>query len=714
MRRRSSPTLEAFLAPVNVSDSEILEALRAVAAELVSSFSGDSKTTPFFQVKNSRSLIRKIQVISILLDASLDLGLSEKAPAPAPAPAVFLCFKELYLHLYRCKILIDFVKGSSKLWLLLQNHSISGHFHDLNQEISTLLDVFPLGELNLPEEVKEQVELLGKQSRNSKLFVDSHDELLRFKLYHFLSELENGEIPEKSALRDFFVEKLSIRNVESCLFEIEFLEEQIANHDGDIEPTTSILNGFVALIRYCRFLLFRFEDELDLERYSHKKFQKGMLTQEELADIFLTIPNDFVCPVSWDLMRDPVLISTGHTYERSSISRWMQERHCTCPKTGQILLHTKIIPNRALRNLIAHWCAANRIPYEPPENSDYFPENNNYSAGLPTKAQVEATKATASLLVEQLANGLPRAQSLAAMEIRFLAKTGKQNRACIAEAGAIPLLETLLSSNDPSTQENSITAILNLSILDTNKSVIMGSDGCLCSIISVLINGLTVEARENAAAVLFSLSSVHEFKKVIARREEAVRALARMLVAGTPRGRRDAATAIFNLSTDGESCGLLVGFGAVRELVRGLAVEEAAEAAAGALALIVRRRLPEAAVAVEEEEETVERLVEMMKWGTPKGKENAVTALLEICRGGGGGGDWRPEVVERVGRVPEMVGLLQSLMVTGTKRARRKAATLTKVFEKWGDRIWLGAAGYGGESEERYSSSVVMISMPVL
>lgn len=666
LRRRRSPSLEAFLAPVEISNGAILGILRAISAELLASFSGENiKKTPFFQVKNCRSLIRKIRVICVLLDAFREVGFLETASA------VFVCLKELYLLLYRSKILIDYVRGSSKLWLLLQNHSISGNFHDLNQEISTLLDVFPLCEINLSDDVKEHFELLCKQSRKSKFFVDKHDDLLRLKLYYFLNEFENGWIPDRIELHAFFVEKLGICDVESCRHEIEFLEEQIVNHDGDIEPTASVLNGFVALMRYCRFLLFRFEDEGELVNWNRKKIKKGLITQE-IADTFVTIPKDFCCPVSLDLMKDPVIVSTGQTYERSSIARWMQEGHCTCPKTGQMLVHTKLVPNRALRNLIMQWCMANDMPYDPPENSDYPSESA--VAALLSKAAIEATKVTAHLLVEQLANGTPRAKTVAAMEIRLLAKTGRQNRACIAEAGAIPLLKKLLSSSDALAQENSVTAMLNLSIYDKNKSLIMDVEGCLEAIVGVLRYGHTIEARENAAATLFSLSAVHEYKKQIAQEEWAVKALAGLLRDGTPRGKKDAVTALYNLSTHNENCTRMIDSGAVTALVEALGCEVVSEEAAGALALIVRQSL--GAEAVASEEMAVQGLIGMMSCGTPRGKENAVAALLELCRSGGAA------ATERVLKAPALAGLLQTLLFTGTKRARRKAASLARVFQR--------------------------------
>ncbi|XP_073280637.1 U-box domain-containing protein 17-like [Primulina huaijiensis] len=709
LRRRTLPSMDAFLAPGDLSDASVIKDLRAICTELVSSFSGDCGFTPFFHGRNTRSLIRKVQDISVLLDAFDDVRFSKVSFT------VFLCFKELYLLLYRAKILIDIVRGSSKLWLLLQNHSISGHFHDLNLDISTLLDIFPLSDTNLSEDVKELVVLLREQTRNSKLSINKHDDLLRLKFYYFLNEFENGRVPGKNELSAFLVEKLSICDVKSCRVEIEFLEEQIVNHDGDVEPTTSVLNGFVALIRYCRFLLFRFEDEEgELGNWKRKKPKKGIITQK-IADTFIATPKDFCCPISLDLMKDPVIVSTGQTYDRASIMRWMGEGHSTCPKTGQMLLHTRLVPNRALRNFIMQWCLANGIPYDLPENADYFSENAVFAS--PSKAALEATKATTRLLIEQLSNGRARSKTVAAREIRLLAKRGRENRACIAEAGAMPLLKMLLSSSDALAQENAVTAMLNLSICDKNKSIIMDVEGCLGDIVGVLKYGTTTEARENAAATLLSLSAVHNYKKQIAQEDGAIKALAGLLKEGTARGKKDAVTALFNLATHVENCARMIESGTVTALVDALGCDGVSEEAAGALVLIVRQ--PIGAEAVGNEENAVPGLIGMMRFGTPKGKENAVATLLELCRSGGSA------TTEKVVKAPALVGLLQSLLFTGTKRARRKAASLARVFQRsenasfhfGGLGVGYAFAGNSAAQDTNFAGDAtiaVSISVPVL
>jgi len=53
-----------------------------------------------------------------------------------------------------------------------------------------------------------------------------------------------------------------------------------------------------------------------------------------------SVPEMFVCPVSRELMRDPVvLVETGQIYDRSSITEWFRIGNNTCPLTGTPAVH---------------------------------------------------------------------------------------------------------------------------------------------------------------------------------------------------------------------------------------------------------------------------------------------------------------------------------------------------------------------------------------
>ncbi|XP_008794161.3 U-box domain-containing protein 17-like [Phoenix dactylifera] len=665
LRRRRSPLAGAFFAPADLSDLSLIQILAGLAADLVASHS-DPRAQ--FQRRNSRSLVRKVEILLSLFEFLGDSFSSPSSPPPFSRSAI-LCFREFYIFVYRAKLLLEYCSQSSRLWLLLRNPQISGYFHDLNKEMATLLDVLPLDDLHLTADVREQIELLQRQTRRSRIYVHPEDEELRRKIFSFLEKFERGEVPDPEELRSAFVDQLGIRDGMACRSEIEFLEEQIYTQEEDADPP--VLAGVVALTRYCRFLLFGFQ-EIHVERGSNpaKKLRNGLAVRGGMDSSF-AIPKDFCCPISLDLMRDPVIVSTGQTYDRSFITEWINEGHCTCPNSGQMLAHSRLVPNRALRNLISLWCTAHGVPYDTPESAEASPES--IAAACASKAAVEANRATARILVRQLSTGSEDERTISARELRLLAKTGRENRAFIAETGAIPLLSQLLCSSNPVAQENAVTAILNISIYDGNKSRVMDEEGCLRLIVYVLRQGRTPEARENAAATLFSLSAVHEYKKRIMDEPGAVEALANMLMDGSPRGRKDAVMALFNLSTHPQSWVGMMDMGAVSALVGAVGDDGVAEEAAGALALLMKQ--PIVAEAVGSEEAAISSLVGLMRRGTAKGKENAVAALQEMCRRGGF------TLTQRVARMPALGGLIQTILFTGTKRARRKAALLARMCQ---------------------------------
>ncbi|KAK1384572.1 RING-type E3 ubiquitin transferase [Heracleum sosnowskyi] len=74
----------------------------------------------------------------------------------------------------------------------------------------------------------------------------------------------------------------------------------------------------------------------------------------------LTIPSHFRCPVSLDLMKDPVTLSTGITYDRESIEKWIESGNEKCPVTNQILPSFDLIPNHAIRKMIQDWSVENK------------------------------------------------------------------------------------------------------------------------------------------------------------------------------------------------------------------------------------------------------------------------------------------------------------------------------------------------------------------
>ncbi|CAM9453747.1 unnamed protein product [Chrysoparadoxa australica] len=61
--------------------------------------------------------------------------------------------------------------------------------------------------------------------------------------------------------------------------------------------------------------------------------------------------DEFACPITRELMRDPVIAADGHTYDREAIEMWTRN-HTTSPKTGEFMDHLMLVPNLNLKRLI--------------------------------------------------------------------------------------------------------------------------------------------------------------------------------------------------------------------------------------------------------------------------------------------------------------------------------------------------------------------------
>ena len=68
-------------------------------------------------------------------------------------------------------------------------------------------------------------------------------------------------------------------------------------------------------------------------------------------------PDAFVCPISAELMLDPVVAADGHSYSRSAIAEWIRRQgaRALSPMTGQPLPHRQLTPNHHLKSMVLEW-----------------------------------------------------------------------------------------------------------------------------------------------------------------------------------------------------------------------------------------------------------------------------------------------------------------------------------------------------------------------
>ncbi|XP_027336136.1 U-box domain-containing protein 16 [Abrus precatorius] len=686
------PSGGSFISP-KLTDVNLLHSLLHLTHRICSF--NLTHTTHLLLSRTSSSTIRKTQLLGVVFEdlfrfsnsnsISTSTSTSTSASTSLCSHSLFLCLEEMYILLHRIKTLIEDCSNGSKFSLLMQIETIADTFHKLNGELSTLLDIFPLQELDLNEDVRELVLLIRKQCSESKPSIGKEQTDLRNDVVSVLDRIKDEIVPDQAHLSSIF-EKLEIRDASSCRAEIKNLEEEI--HNRSEEHSKADIVALIGLVRYAKCVLFG---------ASTPSPRNETLRRNQSSE--LAVPADYRCPISLELMRDPVVVATGQTYDRASIKLWMDSGHNTCPKTGQTLSHTDLIPNRALRNMIAMWCREQRIPFEAETVT------GKLNGGVTNKAALEATRMTVSFLVNKLKVPLPLDQSMGdtigvVYELRVLAKTDSDSRACIAEAGAIPLLVRFLSFDvgihSPSLQVNAVTTILNLSILEANKTRIMETDGALNGVAEVLRSGATWEAKANAAAAVFSLSGVPAYRKRLGRKTRVVSGLVDLARGGPEGAKKDALAAILNLAADRETVARLVEGGAVQMTAEVMAAMP--EEAVTILEAVVKRG---GLVAVAAAYGSIKKLGTVLREGSERARESAAATLVTMCRKGGS------EIVAELAAIPGVERVIWELMAVGSVRGRRKAATLLRILRRW-------AAGLDGGDTEGFSTTMVNSSTTVV
>ncbi|KAG1361064.1 RING-type E3 ubiquitin transferase [Cocos nucifera] len=586
------------------------------------------------QRKECFNLVRRLQLVVPLLEEINEL----ETPISDAAYARLCDLAEAFSD---AKKLLRCCHDGSKIYLALESETVVGKFHAVYEKVNRALAGMPCHELGITDEVREQVELMNVQLERAKRRTDTQDMELAMDLMVVLSGKEDLDVDRATLER--LARRLQLQTLPDLRAETMAIKRLIKDGCGQNDESTQqiidLLNRFKQIAGI--------EDSNGLSEVALPKYLEKCPS--------LMIPNDFLCPISLEIMTDPVIIATGQTFERQSIQKWFDAGHRTCPKTRQTLAHLSLAPNYALRNLILQWREKNKVELLKKE-ADLDSEPADHEEEIPS-------------LVEDLSSIHLDKQRRAVKKIRMLSKENPDHRIAIAQNGGIPALVSLLTYPDSKIQENTVTALLNLSIDEGNKKLI--AKGAIPAIIDVLKTG-TVAAKENSAAALFSLSMLDEIKLMIGNLN-GIPPLIDLLQNGTIRGKKDAATALFNLVLNSKNKARAIEAGIIAPLLKVLGDKNLGMADEALSLLFLLTLHPDGCHAMGQQS-FIQTLVEFIKEGTSKNKECALAVLLEL----GSHNSSLLSAAIQFGVCEHLAEILKS----GTDRAQRKAKALISKCEQ--------------------------------
>ncbi|KAK7252030.1 hypothetical protein RIF29_35711 [Crotalaria pallida] len=394
----------------------------------------------------------------------------------------------------------------------------------------------------------------------------------------------------------------------------------------------------------------------------------------EPLDLGVQVPYHFRCPISLELMRDPVTVCTGQTYDRPSIESWVATGNSTCPVTRAPLTDFTFIPNHTLRRLIQDWCVANRA---------FGVER------IPTPKQPADPSLLRSLLNQSSSDSTPFHIRVAALRrLRNLARDSDKNRSLIASNNVQEFLLDIIfnisyvaSFNCEDLNHEALALLVYFSLSETECAYVL-SDADKIGYLRRLLFHPSVDVRVNSAAMIEILAAgtrSSELRAQISNVDEVYEGVIDILKSpiSYPRALKIGIKALFALCLVKQTRNKAVAAGAPAVLVDRLADFEKCDAERALATVELLCRIPAGCAAFAEHALTVPLLVKIILKISDRATEYATGALLALC-----------SESERCQSEAVAAGVLTQLLLLVqsdcTERAKRKAQLLLKLLrDSW-------------------------------
>lgn len=385
-----------------------------------------------------------------------------------------------------------------------------------------------------------------------------------------------------------------------------------------------------------------------------------MAREKRRQELHVAVPSLFRCPISMDVMKSPVSLCTGVTYDRTSIDTWLALGHNTCPATMQTLPSTHTTPNLTLRRLINLWI---------------------------TQAQVLEAASTSAISKQQVAEVIEGELNPVSLDkiIGFI-KASEENLKFVAQscdavsrlvevfgkAGEIRVAELIVEIFCLMARENVVGERLNELISKSSD----GETDCLSSFAFVLQKGSS-RSKVKCAEVLELMALNTKSQLTIAGKPDLLRELCNLLTVETGTSTAEASFSVLSAVANSRQVKKeLIRFGLVArvgEILSSNAARAVNDKALGMLAMIAACTEGRAEIAADEE--CVVGIVEKLMKCSGEATEKGIRVLWGVCCLG------RDTLAQR--RVVKVNGLTKVLLVMQSdcsESTRQMCGELVKVL----------------------------------
>ncbi|KAL2253741.1 U-box domain-containing protein 45 [Sesamum indicum] len=523
--------------------------------------------------------------------------------------------------------------------------------------------------------------------------------------------IERARAEEDKRKESIIAYLLHLMRKYSKLFRSELSDDNDSQGSTPCSPTVqgSLDDGVVLGRNGCAF-------DRQLSKLSSFNFKPHFRRSEHMP----VPPEELRCPISLQLMYDPVIIASGQTYERICIEKWFGDGHNTCPKTQQQLPHLSLTPNYCVKGLVASWCEQNGVPIPdgPPESLDLnywrlvLSESDSANSkslesvgsckfkgvkvvplndsGIIEEAEGNEEEAVSSQEDDCEAHAFERYEDFLKIleeddlmkkikvveQIRHLLKDDEEARIYMGANGFVEallgFLESAVSARNKMGQEVGAMALFNLAVNNNRNKELMLAAGVLPILEKMIANTDAVGA---ATALYLNLSCLEEAKPVIGSSEAVPFLIWVLKNESDEQCKLDALHALYNISSSPANIPQLLTAGiidALQALITHPSDHTWTEKCIAVLIYLASSKTARDQIIVVPG--LISALATILDVGEPVEQEQAAACLLILCNSN----ETCSQMVLQEGVIPSLV----SISVNGTVRGKQKAQKLLMLFRE--------------------------------
>lgn len=493
---------------------------------------------------------------------------------------VFVIIQALETQLKYAKELVSICTHKSKFYLLLNCRTYANSVREILSSLaSTLLELLPEN-VDISLKSKNKIKLLCIDIQAMQIRISAEEEELLKKVEHeartqYIDAKHSNELLYKMAT-------LAGISLDSSALKHEYDE---LRREKEMVAQNKHENDVLQLERIIFFL--GTADGLGSATGREQRY----LEQRQSLDNNMVPPlQTFLCPITQDVMENPVEIDSGQTFEMAAIQKWFAEGHRVCPVTKMELQNLSLRPNRLLHQSIEEWkdrntirrlaSMAGRINSGNDEQiMDALQEIHFLCEEKSIHKYWVAAEGLIPVLVGLLGSNKRELKKKSLATLSTLVAGNSENRVKVGGAGAIEFAVRSLA-RDAGEARQAVTLLMELSKEESLCEMISKVQGCILLLVT-LVNSEHTVAAMNAKYVLTSLAK-DDNNIVLMAEVNYFKPLLECLEKGSQSTQILMANTLSRIQLSDQSSGLLVQGGAAAALVR-LTSESNAEGKTAAL-----------------------------------------------------------------------------------------------------------------------------------